>query len=70
MKLLLLFVPCALALWVPFFNAESPALFGVPFFYLTAVAANLVVAAFLSLALRSTAPDETSPEDYDDRAFG
>ena len=37
---------------------------------LTAVAANLVVAALLSLVLRSKAPDETSPEDYDDRAFG
>ena len=37
---------------------------------LTAVAANLVVAALLSLVVRSTAPDETSPEDYDDRGFG
>jgi len=37
---------------------------------LTAVAANLVVAALLSLVVRSKAPDETSPEDYDDRVFG
>ena len=33
MKLLLLFVPCLLALWVPLYNVEAPALFGVPFFY-------------------------------------
>jgi hypothetical protein len=33
MKLLLLFVPCVIALWVPLYNAETPALFGVPFFY-------------------------------------
>ena len=37
---------------------------------LTAVAANLVVAALLSVAVRSTVPDQTSPEDYDDRDFG
>jgi solute:Na+ symporter, SSS family len=36
---------------------------------LTAVAANLVVAALLSLVIRSQAPDETSPQDYDDRAI-
>jgi len=33
MKLLLLFVPCVVALWTPLYNAETPALFGVPFFY-------------------------------------
>ena len=37
---------------------------------LTAVAANLVVAALLSLVIRPKAPDETSPEDYDDRRPG
>jgi solute:Na+ symporter, SSS family len=36
---------------------------------LTAVAANLVVAALISLVIRPKAPDETSPEDYDDRAW-
>ena len=35
---------------------------------LTAVAANLVVAALLSLVFRSKS-DETAPEDYDDRGF-
>ncbi|HZZ61921.1 MAG TPA: sodium:solute symporter [Roseiarcus sp.] len=37
---------------------------------LTAVLANLVVAALISLVIRPTAPDETCPEDYDDRAPG
>ena len=37
---------------------------------LSAVAANLVVASLLSLVGRSRAPDQTSPEDYDDRSFG
>jgi len=36
---------------------------------LTAVIVNFLVAAALSLALRSQAVDQTSPEDYDDRAF-
>ena len=36
---------------------------------LTSVIVNFLVAAALSLALRSHAADETSPEDYDDRAF-
>ena len=33
MRLLLLFVPCVVALWVPLYNVETPALFGLPFFY-------------------------------------
>ena len=36
---------------------------------LTAVLANIAVAVLLSLAIRSNAPDETSPKDYDDRVF-
>jgi solute:Na+ symporter, SSS family len=36
---------------------------------LTAVLLNFLVAATLSLVLRSQASDETSPEDYDDRAL-
>jgi len=32
-KLILLFVPCLLALWVPLYNSVEPALFGVPFFF-------------------------------------
>jgi Protein of unknown function (DUF3311) len=33
MKLLLLFIPCGVALWVPLYNSADPALFGLPFFY-------------------------------------
>src|SRR6185437_13290007 len=36
---------------------------------LTAVLINFLVAAALSLALRSRAVDQTSPADYDDRAL-
>jgi solute:Na+ symporter, SSS family len=36
---------------------------------LTAVLVNLVIAAALSLVMRSRARDETSPIDYEDRAF-
>lgn len=50
MKLLLLVIPCVLALWVPLFNMEEPALFGMPFFYwfqllLIPVSALLILAA-------------------------
>jgi hypothetical protein len=33
MKLLLLLVPCIIALWVPLYNFEAPPLLGIPFFY-------------------------------------
>ncbi len=33
MKLLLLLVPCLIALWVPLYNSPTPPLFGIPFFY-------------------------------------
>ena len=33
MRLLLLLIPCVLALWAPLYNTEPPALFGIPFFY-------------------------------------
>ena len=33
MKLLLLLIPCVVALWTPLYNFEDPALFGLPFFY-------------------------------------
>ena len=33
MKLLLLFVPCVVALWVPLYNSTIPPLFGIPFLY-------------------------------------
>jgi SSS family solute:Na+ symporter len=55
---------------VPFIGTIDTGLGFAAYNGLTAVAANLVVAALLSLVLRSKAPDETSPQDYDDRAFG
>ncbi|HTR13503.1 MAG TPA: DUF3311 domain-containing protein [Roseiarcus sp.] len=33
LKLLLLLAPCVVALWVPLYNAMTPELFGIPFFY-------------------------------------
>ena len=33
MKLLLLLIPCVVALWAPLYNTTSPALLGLPFFY-------------------------------------
>jgi len=33
MKLLLLLIPCVVALWAPLYNVEGPSLFGMPFFY-------------------------------------
>jgi len=33
MKLVLLLVPCLLALWVPLYNSIEPVLFGIPFFF-------------------------------------
>jgi hypothetical protein len=33
MKVVLLLVPCVLALWVPLYNSVPPVLFGIPFFY-------------------------------------
>jgi hypothetical protein len=33
MKLVLLLVPCILALWVPLYNSIAPPLFGIPFFF-------------------------------------
>jgi hypothetical protein len=32
-KLILLLVPCILALWVPLYNSISPTLFDIPFFF-------------------------------------
>ena len=33
MKFLILLLPCVVALWVPLYNFEPPAFFGIPFFY-------------------------------------
>ena len=50
MKLILLLVPCILALWVPLYNSIPPVLFGIPFFFwlqlvLIPISALTIVAA-------------------------
>ncbi len=50
MKLILLLVPCVLALWVPLYNSIEPALFDIPFFFwfqlvLVPISALAIVAA-------------------------
>jgi SSS family solute:Na+ symporter len=54
---------------VPFFGHLDSGLGFAAYNGLTAVLVNFLVAAMLSLVLRSQAGDETSPEDYDDRAL-
>ena len=39
---LLLVVPFALVIWVPFYNSIEPTLFGIPFFYWYQLAAILL----------------------------
>jgi hypothetical protein len=50
MTLILLLVPCIVALWVPLYNSISPVLFGIPFFFwlqlvLIPISALAIVAA-------------------------
>jgi hypothetical protein len=33
LRLLVLFIPCVVALWAPLYNVVEPSVFGVPFFY-------------------------------------
>jgi SSS family solute:Na+ symporter len=54
---------------VPFFGHFDSGLGFAAYNGLTAVLVNFLVAATLSVVLRSRAGDETSPEDYDDRAL-
>ncbi len=62
--------PSACAQWeIPFLGTVDSNLGFAAFNGLTAVALNLTIAVFLSLILRSHAQDETSPEDYNDRAL-
>jgi solute:Na+ symporter, SSS family len=54
---------------IPFVGHVDPG-FGLAVYNgLTAVLVNLLIAATLSVVLRSQANDETSPEDYEDRAL-
>jgi solute:Na+ symporter, SSS family len=54
---------------IPLVGHFDPGLGFAAYNGLTAVALNFLVAATLSLVLRSQASDATSPEDYDDRAL-
>jgi SSS family solute:Na+ symporter len=54
---------------IPLVGHLDPGLGFAAYNGLTAVLVNLLVAATLSLVLRSQASDATSPEDYDDRAL-
>ena len=54
---------------IPLVGHVDPGLGFAAYNGLTAVLVNLLLAATLSLVLRSQANDETSPEDYEDRAL-
>ena len=54
---------------IPLVGHFDPGLGFAAYNGLTAVLVNFLVAATLSLVLRSHADDETSPEDYEDRAL-
>ncbi len=51
MKLILLAIPCLLAVAAPFYNSDAPRLFGFPFFYwslfaLVPISALLIYAVY------------------------
>ena len=50
MKYLVLFVPCLISLWVPFYNTVDPTLAGIPFFYWFLLAMIPVSSAFIWVA--------------------
>ena len=58
----------ALAWDIPFIGHVDTGLGFAAYNGLTSVIANIAVAALVSLAVRSAAPDETSAQDYDDQA--
>jgi hypothetical protein len=52
MKLLLLFVPCLLALAVPLYNSDAPRLFGFPFICWSLFALVLISAVCIYVVFR------------------
>ena len=52
MKLLLLVIPCLLAIAVPLYNSDSPRLFGFPFFYWALFALVPISALFIYAVFR------------------
>jgi hypothetical protein len=55
---LLLLVPYIGLLWVPFYNAKAPALFGFPFFYWYQLAWVPVTSLLIWIVYRSVPDDE------------
>jgi hypothetical protein len=51
-KLLLLVIPCLLAIAVPLYNSDSPRLFGFPFFYWALFALVPISALFIYAVFR------------------
>jgi Protein of unknown function (DUF3311) len=56
---ILLLLPFAGLLWVPFYNFQEPALFGFPFFYWYQMAWVPITSLLIWLVYRRHTPDET-----------
>ncbi len=54
---LLLLVPYVAVLWVPFYNAVEPRVFGVPFFYLYQFAWVIITSALTAIVYGATRSD-------------
>ena len=77
---LLLIIPFALVLWVPFYNRIEPTFIGIPFFYWYQLAAILlgafvVVSVYrlekrLARQARETTPTDDLPPDDEGQATG
>ena len=50
--LIILFIPCVIALWVPLYNRTEPELFGIPFFYWFQFSWIVVTAIITGVAYR------------------
>jgi hypothetical protein len=57
----LLLLPFAGLLWVPFYNLQEPALFGFPFFYWYQLAWVPITSLLIWVVYRSQKPDDETP---------
>ena len=57
----LLLLPFAGLLWVPFYNFQEPALFGFPFFYWYQLAWVPITSLLIWVVYRSQKPDDETP---------
>ena len=57
----LLLLPFAGLLWVPFYNFHDPALFGFPFFYWYQLAWVPITSILIWMVYRSRTPDDETP---------